>query len=181
MNFNFKTLVLSSLLFFPISAFGAVTDDGNMTSITWSASPAMQSYNVDTGVYQSGSNSPWGAFSPATWAGFFGSFSHIRMFETATNNSCSAFSITSCAGIASDSKDYWVSGSIWSVTDPSGGGGSSSSTDPNLEPTSCGLFSTSTTCHNEITYYDWLLVNLFILFFLSLSTLGFYMSRQIPK
>ena len=40
------------------------------------------------------------------------------MFETETNSSCSALSISACEAIATDYKDYWAIDGLWSPTAP---------------------------------------------------------------
>lgn len=97
----------------------SITDDANYSSITWTAtvSGAISSYNYDTATFQSWNNgSTWGPFSVATWVGYFGSFTHIRVFDGA----CSALSMSACELLGNGYKDYWVDGSNWSPTDPSG-------------------------------------------------------------
>jgi len=115
-------LLFTLILFFGFYkiSFGAITDDANYASITWTAtvSGAISSYNYDTATFQSWNNgSTWGAFTVATWTGYFGSFTHIRVFD----GNCSALSMASCEALGNGYADYWVDGSNWSPTDPSSG------------------------------------------------------------
>ena len=113
-----NTAIILAILLIPFYiSFAAVTDDGNLASITWTStvSGKLSSFNYDTAAFQGWNNSPtWGAFSVASWTGFFGSFTHIRMFD----GDCSSLSMAACEALGNGYKDYWVNGSNWSLTDP---------------------------------------------------------------
>ena len=114
------TIVFLVFLLVPLVSRASITDDANYASITWTAtvSGTISSYNYDTATFQSWNNgSTWGPFSVADWTGYFGSFTHIRVFD----GNCSALSMASCQALGNGYADYWVDGSNWSPTDPSSG------------------------------------------------------------
>lgn len=114
------SIVLFISLFFFTYTYASVTNNSNWASITWTSTVNnyLSSYNYDTATLQ-GTNSSaiWGPFSVSDWTGYFGSFSHVRMFD----GNCNSLSMSACELVSSGYKDYWVDGSNWTDIDPSSG------------------------------------------------------------